>query len=294
MNQSLRNILRQVTPPILVSLGKGLLHPKQKASPSDDRNQQAIAALKMAYERRNVKAAEDKIIFRDGLTLNIHPETKEPIEYFCYRSPAMVTEMDCFIEQTRGKKRLLDIGALHGAFSLVFATGFPSRTAVAVDASPIAFSRLLYNIHKNNLTNVTPIECALSDSSGTLRMHYEWEHAVAAETGETKQKYLSVTKRSGDELCDHLSFDPDVLKIDVEGHEVKVVKGLSRLLERTRPLVFLELHPRRIVQERDQIEDLTKIFDTSGYRASLVDGSAIQLKDIPHFTEDQRMFLTPV
>lgn len=112
--------------------------------------------------------------------------------------------------------------------------------------------------------------------------------------GEPNQKYLSVMKRTGDELCEHLSFDPDVLKIDVEGHEVKVVKGLSRLLERTRPLVFLELHPGRVGQERDQIEDLTKIFEAGGYRASLVDGRAIQLQDISDFTEDQRMFLTPV
>jgi FkbM family methyltransferase len=289
VNQSLGKVLRRAVPPVLVSLAKALLHRKQKFA-----NQQAIAILKITYEQRNAKAPEDEIVFRDGLSLKIHPESKEPIEYFCYRSPTMVREMDCFMEQTKDKKRLLDIGALHGVFSLVFATGVPFRRVVAVDASPIAFSRLLYNIHKNNLTNVTPIECALSDVSGTLRMHYEWEHAVAAGTGEIDQKYLSVTKRTGDELCELLAFCPDVVKIDVEGHEVKVVKGMSRLLERTRPLVFLELHPGRIIQERDQIEDLTKIFGAGGYRAVLVDGTAIRLRDISYFTEDQRMFLTPV
>ena len=31
--------------------------------------------------------------------------------------------------------------------------------------------------------------------------------------------------KKGDELCESLSFKPDVIKIDVEGHGVKVLKG---------------------------------------------------------------------
>ncbi len=134
----------------------------------------------------------------------------------------MVDELDFFIEKTAGKKALLDIGALHGIFALVFAVNNHSKKAIAVDASPLAFERLLYNIQNNNLENITPLECAVSDVAGTLSMHYEWEHAVAAGTAKSKNKSFEVPKKTGDEICESLSFEPDVIKIDVEGHEIKV------------------------------------------------------------------------
>jgi len=293
MRQLIRRFLKQVTPPGLVVLGRAVSRRKRKLSPVEFANEEALVALRRAYEKRNLKRGEGEIAFRDDLIFQTHPESKEAMEHFCYRSPGMVMEMDCFIERTKDKKRLLDIGALHGVFSLAFAMGAPSRMVVAVDASPIAFSRLLYNTHKNNLNNITAIECALSDEAGTLRMHYEWEHAVAAKSGQSDQVHLSVAKRTGDELCEQLSFEPDVVKIDVEGHEVKVVKGMTRLLARKRPLVFLELHPARILQEQDRIEDLTRILDVNDYSAFLIDGTAIQMREIADFTEDQRIYLTP-
>lgn len=138
-------------------------------------------------------------------------------------------------------------------FSIVFALDNPFGRILAVDASPIAYSRLLYNLEKNNLRGrITPIECAVSDTEGTLSMHYEWEHAVAAPGGDMSRK-LKMRKISGTELCRQNNFVPDVIKIDVEGHEAKVLRGLETIISADRPLIFLELHPDRVVAEGDSL-----------------------------------------
>src|SRR5262249_12911497 len=157
---------------------------------------------------------------------------------------------DFFLRTAVEKKRLLDIGALHGIFSLVFASQGTDRRVLAVEASPVAFARLLYNVHKNEFQNIEPVECALSDVNGVLRMHYEWEHLVAANTLPDAHS-IEVPVKSGDHLCQERRFCPDVVKIDVEGHEIKVLKGLWETLENNRPLIFLELHPTRIREEGD-------------------------------------------
>jgi FkbM family methyltransferase len=293
MNDSTRAILRQITPPILLPLGASLLRSWKRPPKTDIQHRETVLFLKDQHNRRNSTAAANEIVLRDGLTLKIHPECRYGFEHFCFIAPVMVEELNCFIANTRDRTRLLDVGALHGIFSLVFAARGQSNEAVAVDASPLAFARLLYNIHKNGFANITPVECALSDAEGTLQMHYEWEHAVAVARNSPIQTHLLAMKRTAEELCESLSFVPDVVKIDVEGHEVKILRGMSRLIERSRPLVFLELHPRRIAQENDQITELLQVFASNRYRAFLVGSGDIGIQDIATFTEDQRLMLTP-
>ena len=290
MKQQAKAILRQLTPPVFLSLGRMLLKALEKQFAIDP----TVNALKLKFERRTAKVCEDEIAVRENLILKLHPDSRHAFEYFCYLSPAMVEEMESFIDLTRSRRRLLDIGALHGIFSLVFAATSPSKQAVAVDASPIAFARLLYNIYKNKLPNITPVECAMSDDSGVLRMHYEGEHAVAARTGGGDQKQLLVVKRTGDDLCRELQFQPDVVKIDVEGHEVKIVRGLSQTVKSLKPLVFLELHPPLILEENDNIDDLLQVFVNCGYGVSSTSGKPVSMGDVARFTDDQRLVFTPL
>jgi len=287
-----KTFVRLVTPPFIYSPAKAaFLKARDLWFPPKP---EAASPLKIVFDRLNQGAGEDEIVMREGLKLKLHPDSRIPFEYFCHIEEEVVREMDRFIEQTRGKTRLLDVGALHGVFSLVFASLGAERKAVAVDASPVAFSRLLYNIYKNDLEAITPVECALSSESGFLPMHYEWEHAVAARSDNSARKRLTVRKMRGDDLCRELAFHPDVIKIDVEGHEVKVIKGLAQEIQENRPLIFLELHPGRIVDENDSMDELLKILRSARYKAHFVDGTPVELEALaPHAHPVARLTLTP-
>ena len=111
----------------------------------------------------------------------------------------MVEEMSVFLSSTKDKKRLLDVGAHHGIFSLVFAVQNRDSRVVAIDPSPFAFGTFLYNINKNNVSDrILPFECALSDTPGKIRMFFEWEHAVAAPLAEDAEVSMLLEKTTGD------------------------------------------------------------------------------------------------
>jgi FkbM family methyltransferase len=232
------------------------------------------------------------ITVHDGIILKVHPESRVAFEYFCDRSPEMIAEMDAFIAATSKKMRLLDVGALHGLFSLVFAVGHPNRRVIAVDASPIAFARLLYNIHKNTLENVEAFEYAMSDDVGALAMHYEWEHVVAAGT-DTTNKAIEVEMTTGDVLCENAEFRPDVIKIDVEGHEVSVLRGLTRTIDAYRPVIFLEVHPSRMEQEGHGVGELEEFFCSRGYAARHVEGAEAHWASVAKVIGETRLILEP-
>lgn len=252
-------LVEKLTPPIALPLVKALYRAVRTRPP-------AQAKLEGPFLERNRGAAPDEIVLRDGLKLKVHPESRIPYEAFCWRAPEMAVEMDDFIRLIEGKSRLLDIGALHGIFSMVFTA--KGGSAVAAEPSPLAYSKLLYNIHANRFGDrVRPFECAITEKPGRLRMYYEWEHAVAApvekEVGEVGGNIEAVT---GDALCERAGFRPDVVKIDIEGHEVKALRGLRSVMKDLHPLIFLEIHPSRIAAEGDRVEDLVAMLDEAGYR----------------------------
>jgi len=287
MNIALRAFIRQIAPPFLVSWAQKLLARKAIHS-SEDKD---IPLLYEAFQKRNAGCAENEIVLREDLRLFIHPDSRNAFEHFCYIAPEMVRELDCFIEMTKDRTRLLDAGALHGIFSLVFAHD-SMKQALSVDASPLAFGRLLYNIHRHPFPNITPVESALSERDGTLKMHYEWEHAVAAQVDDPEQRKLSVPMQTGDVLCNQRQFAPDTIKIDVEGHEIKVLRGLMQTITQNRPLIFLEIHPRRIVHEGNSISEIATLLSPLGYTATNLDESLLSYEALAKIETDCRIVLS--
>lgn len=230
--------------------------------------------------------------FRSDLKFKIHPESRWPFDHFSSICQPMIEEMDAFIRETVDKTTFLDIGALHGVFSLAFSAKDPNRKALAIDASPVAFAKLVYNISNNPSLNIEGMECAVTDTPGKLRMHYEWEHAVAAgTTGDAE--VVEVDGRSGDNICEEKQFFPDVIKIDVEGHEVKVLKSLRNTIHKYRPIIFLEIHPSRIIEEGSSVLELEAIIHKSNYSAKATNGDPYPLVLIRDLIGDERIVLYP-
>jgi len=272
---------QQWLPPILLPYAKAIATPFRRIDPRR-------LALRGAFQSLNKDAAANELMLRKNLRVAIHPDSRAPFEMFCWRSQEMVEEMDAFLAFTQGKERLLDVGALHGVFSLAFAAHSVSRRSVAVDPSPLAFAKLLYNVHTNKFADrVIPVECALSDASGTISMYYEWEHAVAAPLTPDGEVATTVEKITGDALCERLGFVPDVIKIDVEGHEAKVIRGLAATIHQGKPLLFLEMHPQRIKRENDSLDDLLDFMEQEGYQARN-SFSVVQFQDLRATEVDTR------
>jgi FkbM family methyltransferase len=293
-NENLRSFVRQCIPPIFLPVIKSRLEWFRKSKDSVQESTEELEALEKAFRRLNQGTQDNEIMFREHIDFFIHPDSRVPFEMFCFRSAEMVEEMNAFIVETKGKNCLLDVGALHGIFSLVFAAINRERRAVAIEPSPIAFAKLLYNIRKNGLqSNICSHEVALSSASGTLQMYYQWEHSIAAPLSEPGEM-ISVDKIPGDVLCNKLAFKPDVIKIDVEGHELKVINGLIQTIKFLKPLVFLEVHPELIRRENDNISDLCAVFENADYRAKQLNGEAINFGELRDLQVITRIILEPL
>ena len=57
-----------------------------------------IKDLENIYRKNNEGLKSDTIMLRPGLKMRIHPDSRNAFEHFCYISPALVDEMDCFLD----------------------------------------------------------------------------------------------------------------------------------------------------------------------------------------------------
>lgn len=165
---------------------------------------------------------------------------------------------------------LVDVGANMGYFSLVWAAANPANRVIAFEASPSVFNRLVTNIERNHL--VDRIEArpeAASDIVGTVR----FDTGPADQTGwggiapESAQDVIEVPTVRLDQA---LGGQPiDVLKIDVEGAELLVLRGCEALLRARRiHHIFFEYNPMRTAQLGFAGDACLSFLQAAGYRCT--------------------------
>ena len=137
-----------------------------------------------------------------------------------------------------------DIGANVGYFSLLASVlAGPEGQVVAFEPLPRNIHYLHRHIKLNRLRNILVIEAAVADQKGTAHFELGASSAMGhiAQDGEIEVQVVSI-----DRLLDEGRIPPpDVIKVDVEGAEYGVLRGARHLLEKRRPLLFLDTHHRK-------------------------------------------------
>ena len=136
---------------------------------------------------------------------------------------------------------VIDVGANHGVFLDAMRRLAPAGRAIACEPIP-DLSAALAARHTSDA--VTVHNCAVSEGPGEETFY--WVPSAPAVSGlrMTAHGHPDVQElRVRVERLDDLvpgDFDPRILKIDVEGAELGVLRGARKLLRRSRPLVLLE------------------------------------------------------
>lgn len=144
---------------------------------------------------------------------------------------------------------LLDVGANIGIMTYHMATRFPEKKVFAIEPMPDNFSVLKEITEKNNLDNVVLIPNAVGEKTEVIKM-------ILPLNGKVKMQGLAhVVHESIDEWnegdvievnCETLDGISDGekvagIKMDIENFEYFALRGAATILERDKPVVYLEL-----------------------------------------------------
>ena len=157
------------------------------------------------------------------------------------RCPENPPEMSFLAQhRLRSGATVFECGAFQCLIAMILAK-FVGATGkvVAVEASPHNYKAAIRNCRLNDASNVEVINAAVSDTSDPIEFNRRANGQVDDGTGAWgKMAVLSV---SVDELARRYG-PPDILFVDVEGFESKVLRGATDTLSRHRPDCFFEMH----------------------------------------------------
>lgn len=136
---------------------------------------------------------------------------------------------------------LWDVGAHIGFISAIAARAVgPTGNVVAFEPLPQNVGRLRQTVEANALGNVTIREVAVSSSVGRSTFYVHSSSAMGGLTRTNGAPRIDVPTTTLDTELGR-SRPPELVKIDVEGHEQEVIAGGQRLFSDVRPLLIIEL-----------------------------------------------------
>jgi FkbM family methyltransferase len=177
---------------------------------------------------------------------------------------------------------VIDVGADIGYYTLLFAkrVGRDGRV-IAFEPIPSAREKLEHNVRLNGYTNVKICDFALFSSNGQaiLEGPFQISRINPAKTTSEK-KDIQIQTKIFDECVSKLKVQRiDLVKIDVEGAELDVLRGMEQSLEKYHPLLLIELHTKHLSHFNYGPEDLLRFLEVLNYRVHPVDKASLDFKN---------------
>lgn len=203
-----------------------------------------------------------------------NPDRPEATDRTAY---GMVEEMRAFIRLTEGMGHFLDVGALFGVFSMIF-TRHPDAIAYALEPSPWAWPLLVEHVNANRSHRIIPFQRFAGNTTGeTVPCSRDWKHVCANTPPHPHGEMTTCTTMRIDDMPEIERVD--CVKIDVEAYECAVLRGAKSLIDRWRPLIFLECHLKTLAFNGETTASLGQIIKDYQYHIENFDGTRCESLD---------------
>jgi FkbM family methyltransferase len=180
--------------------------------------------------------------------------------------------VETFKQEVKEGDVVVDIGANIGYYALLEARLVGNNGKIyAIEPVRQNVELLRKNIEINGYSNIMSYELAIGDVNGVNSMYITKQrnkHTFREVVGTRKEKYVTgkidVEVVTLDDFLQNKLY-PNVIRMDVEGYEYQIIKGMKNTLQKKLPLkIFVEFH-FHLLKQHESIEILETLKD-AGFR----------------------------
>lgn len=220
---------------------------------------------KLVPNPRQYRLGTIREVNRNGISL--HVDLSDYIGHYIYygfKDPSL----DALFALCKNDFFVLDIGTNIGYSLLKMASLAPFGQLVGFEPDPQNYFRCSNNILLNpTLHNLRVFNFGLGDSV----MHAEIEVRTPGNRGANrvapvsgKSDLVMITRL--DTIFSELNWQKlDLVKLDVEGYELKVLKGAESTLRKFYPILFVEINDQNLIYQSNSAHELILFLFDIGY-----------------------------
>lgn len=188
--------------------------------------------------------------------------------YGYYEKNEMLTMQSLLNEESI----VIDIGANIGYFSLMAAKKCSKGKIYSFEPASKNFRKLEEHIHLNKLKNVIPFRCAVSDTNEKTEFYLSDSDNSGMSGLKPAENFSGETElvdciRLDDAVALHNIQTINLVKIDTEGSEMKVLKGMEQIIKEQQPVLLIEVSVNNQALYGNDIKDIFTTLYTYGYKS---------------------------
>ncbi|MGH7243329.1 MAG: FkbM family methyltransferase [Phycisphaerales bacterium] len=208
---------------------------------------------KILERRAHSKGGIFPVVGRTFWGAPFHSIIPEGVSTIIYRYGFFEEELTrAFIDLLKPGMTFFDVGSHFGYFSLLAADLVgPSGSIHAFDPTPSTFEMLRKNVgHLKNVTLVNAAGFSRNTKLDFTDFGVEYSAYNSLSSGkiafdksrpQPTPRHFEVEAFTIDSYIERTGAKPDLLKIDAEGAELEILKGMERTLTEIKPIVTLEM-----------------------------------------------------
>lgn len=223
--------------------------------------------------------AEKYVQFIDSYTRSVNGTTAiftvsdlDDLSYF--KTDREQDVLEDLLRRIRSDDIFFDIGSNVGLYSCLVGTQIVEGRVVAFEPVPDIASRLQDNLHVNGLTDQSEVrECVLADGTGQTKLARRGDRASESTIAASDiDSTITVPMTRGDDIVQNAELpQPTVVKIDVEGAELRVLRGMKETLAAdTCRLLYCEIHREKLPQHNATPANVETFLESLGFQLQTI------------------------
>jgi len=178
-------------------------------------------------------------------------------------------------EYTQSTGDVMDVGANIGYFSILCSKNTNGKV-YSMEPEPTNYRDIVENIRLNASNNILPFNLAAGNLNEKINFYVNNKNSGdhrCSKLDDNLYKVIQVDMKRIDNVLTKEEFDNiRLIKIDVQGYEMKVCEGMAKYLKGSKDLkIISELEPKGMLKVGDEPAQYLQFMQDNGFKISIID-----------------------